>query len=836
MWKTTTDGIQTMLTAASGASLGGKREAALDASDGWLGAAIRARFRQTVDGVTTTRYEATHATGMTRTGEKLVLPTASWTVVTNLATVRADGPIELVIEKASDPTVYFRFPGVALDKDLDGINPITFAVEITATNIYDAAAPTPPSSVAYTIYDNVNQPRPVSVAMLGMHFHRWPAATNPGDPSADPTYAFDATRVHDTEGTAWADVQVSSTGTDADFNWAKLDAVIDAHFAAGRKVMYCVHGCPQFLAALPSHPSPYGRPGYGSAPANWASLTRFVTALCTRYQGKLWAIQWWNEPDLGFFDYATGEGGTDRWIGTVTGNGTAATLQRRVDFAIGQKTLYQAANAVDASIRVYFGGFVFWTDTTGVQAQVQVLADTSIPSGGKCSDYADGLGFHFYGEATTVTAALNRFRSLEATRNAINPSWAIAMDEIGSVGSVSEAGHVHKIKQWALLAAGFGCDFLGLYSHEDAGTLGAPETNATVAAAIGDMHAALVGQSVVYAAVLEDGSVWVALADETEVQFPLTPSTPTGPYETIALPFKETSPWNEPIPGGASYPLDARTTQIRSTAQGVFGVNRVNWTINVFQAKPADPTVTLRVRDMFDPSDSYDVQLRWPSEAIPNGHNVSGITDHHLVILDPDGLHAHEMWYCYWQGDYWQTSAYCKSKISGTGWRLFPMSGRDPNEAAAGHGACRAVSVSLLGGLIRPGEVLSDGIDHALAFAVPRPWLKGATGSRVYPANTINYADGEWINGVYTPFPGPIPYSTRFGIPPSVNLDSLGLNQYYRRLAQALQTYGAYVVDVSGNPCFYSEWPGAVADGNAVMTSSAQMNAIMQQVRACDWI
>ena len=591
--------------------------------------------------------------------------------------------------------------------------------------------------------------------------------------------------------------------------------------------MFTVHGCPQFLAALPDHPSPYNRPGFGSAPADWADLTRFVVAVCNRYKGKLWAVQWWNEPDLGWYDYSA-DGGNDLWIGSVTGNTAAQKAQRQQDFAKGQKVTYQAVQSVDPTILTWFGGFIYWDNTSGVNAQVQALANTAITDGGTCLDYVDGLGFHFYGEATAVTDVLARFRALEATRNALNPSWRIAMDEIGSTGVVDQAGHVLKIWQWLMLGAAFGCDMVGLYAHEDADTLGDPMDNSTVATAIDDAYAALAGKSVVEGATLADGSVWLAFADETDLQYPTSTPSPSSGYETQALPFTSTSPWNEAIGGSATFSTDSRTTTIRSTAYGIFGVNNVNWTINTYYAKSTDTAQNILVHGIFSGSPAdYTVSIKIPAGAVPNGNGNPSVTDHHWAIFDPDGTTIHEMWYVYWNGTQWQAASYCRSKIAGTGWNLFNNDVLVSANTSAGTGAGRAVSVSLLGGLIRSGEVLNDGIDHALAIAVPRPWLKRSP--RVYPADTVSYLDGDSTSV------GPIPYSTRFGIPSTVDLSSLGLNTYYKRLAQALQTYGCYVVDVSGNPCFYSEYPAAESDGAALRTDSSQMNAIIQQLKACDW-
>ena len=204
MWKTTSAGIAVIQAAVAAASAGSAREDGLDALNGWLGTSIRLKVRQTVSGTTTTYYEATHATGCTRTLETLSVPTSSWTVVTNTAFTASAGTTEVVIEKSTDATKYIRHvvsdaEAVTLDQDFNGIDAPTLDLAITLANVYDAASdPTPPDTISYQIFKNTTTPRPISDGVVGMHLHRYPSATNPSNPSTAPTYAYGAVRTHNT--------------------------------------------------------------------------------------------------------------------------------------------------------------------------------------------------------------------------------------------------------------------------------------------------------------------------------------------------------------------------------------------------------------------------------------------------------------------------------------------------------------------------------------------------------------------------------------------------------------------------------------------------------------
>lgn len=286
-----------------------------------------------------------------------------------------------------------------------------------------------------------------------------------------------------------------------------------------------------------------------------------------------------------------------------------------------------------------------------------------------------------------------------------------------------------------------------------------------------------------------------------------------------ARPFSDNSPWNAPVPLSASYVDNAESQKLRSGDRGAFGVNRANWSIAVGAATGSTALINVLVHNIYGSHPDAVVKVPWPPGLTPTGGS-----DRHVSIYDPDGLTVHEMWYVYGTYPNFTCSAYCRTKLAGTGWNLFIGGVLQPVNTHSGFGAPRAVSVSALGGLIRAGEITSGTLNHALAFAVPFHWLKG-DGPRVPPANPVTYRDGTSVSN------GPIPYSRRFAIPRSVNIPGMGLDPAYETFGLALQEHGGYPVDVSSNPCFYAAHPEASADAAALNADSSQMNALIAQMR-----
>ncbi len=110
-----------------------------------------------------------------------------------------------------------------------------------------------------------------------------------------------------------------------------------------------------------------------------------------------------------------------------------------------------------------------------------------------------------------------------------------------------------------------------------------------------------------------------------------------------------------------------------------------------------------------------------------------------------------------------------------------------------------------LAGLVRPCEIRSGSIPHALAFAYPYP-----SRAHVYPATK---SDGIGPGDA-------LPEGTRLQLDPTLtsdNLRRLGCNDECLTIARALQRYGMYVIDNGGRPKVMMEyeqtaqWDGLVS-------------------------
>jgi hypothetical protein len=312
-------------------------------------------------------------------------------------------------------------------------------------------------------------------------------------------------------------------------------------------------------------------------------------------------------------------------------------------------------------------------------------------------------------------------------------------------------------------------------------------------------------------------------------------------------PFSSESPWNAPIPQSATYASnnDPRTTEIRGA--GGIHVNTDRWTMWVWQAKTTDPLVAINVStrnlgyNQNDPRPREGtVEIRLPANAHPDpatytGLDVWGDTDErdaHMTVIDPDGKHAHEFWLVKKNaqtGDI-RAVSYARVPLEGLGVNISgpitqQLTGNYYNPAFLSYGwaATRAYGGSNMGGLIRRGEVTEGPINHAIAIALPPTCLKSGS---VWPATSDDQSPD---------YSGEIPMGTRFAIPRTVNLETLGLSAAHLRLGRALQEYGAIVVDKAGGFVMYSEGSEAQADGNALNSRKTDMTKLQERLTAVEW-
>jgi hypothetical protein len=296
---------------------------------------------------------------------------------------------------------------------------------------------------------------------------------------------------------------------------------------------------------------------------------------------------------------------------------------------------------------------------------------------------------------------------------------------------------------------------------------------------------------------LSAGAIFVLLVTGLAMAVGASASTTSGSW---LLPFRSDSIWRRPVDTVRQWESNTgpMTAQIRAGGVTTW-MNTTTYSHPVVRATLSDPLVTVT-----DPSHTWagspwttTAQFRVPRSAIP----AAG-TDGHLHVVQPDGT-VWETFVFKFTGDTTATvqRMHKNDLINGSG--IGPMAGT------------RAYGGSAIGGLIRKWEVdpsdpnYTDGvIRHPLAIAVPRSWMKYTTGVSGYDANGYGTAKGyvwpateqDW--GSETNYKGPIPMGTFFAIPKSVNVAALGLPAELVPIARALQDYGAYLVDATGDTTF----------------------------------
>lgn len=248
------------------------------------------------------------------------------------------------------------------------------------------------------------------------------------------------------------------------------------------------------------------------------------------------------------------------------------------------------------------------------------------------------------------------------------------------------------------------------------------------------------------------------------------PAPAQGTRDAAVYPFASTSVWNTPIGSRAVFDsaTSARTRVLNNGTKPV--VNRDSWSVSVSHAGSSDARATLEaVRN----KTSY-------SAHIPSATVATAGDDKHVTVVQPDRLLAYD--------------TFKMEKQSSTRWSAqvaFPV---DLRGSGIGQGT-RAAGVPAMAGLIRGPELQQRSIRHALAMAIPGDMLKSGY---VWPAS----AQDSDAASSYT---GAIPMGTLFALPPSVDVDKLGLSPEGAALAHALQDYGAYVVDRAGTVALYCE-------------------------------
>lgn len=279
---------------------------------------------------------------------------------------------------------------------------------------------------------------------------------------------------------------------------------------------------------------------------------------------------------------------------------------------------------------------------------------------------------------------------------------------------------------------------------------------------------------------------------------------PTSYRLPYVQPFAQDAPFNMPIASTATYEAstDEKTAWISS--RGASGtINYTYWSIAIAQAATSDPLVT--VKSTIDGS-VLASGIRIPASFQPPGCVAPCSPDGNSVIVQPDGYTAYEF--------------YKLSKASDTEWLAKVRYQQDMRGSGITQGV-RAAGISTANGLIRKTEITNGIVPHALAISIPEAGLKLAptatdgqvsgNGKAVWPARLQD----NQIVGVLE-YSGPIPMGTLFAIPPSVNVETLGLSGAGLYVARAAQRYGVYITDRSSSIALYAESTTSHTDATSI--------------------
>jgi hypothetical protein len=249
-----------------------------------------------------------------------------------------------------------------------------------------------------------------------------------------------------------------------------------------------------------------------------------------------------------------------------------------------------------------------------------------------------------------------------------------------------------------------------------------------------------------------------------------------------------TGVWNAPV---ASFsPVDASSAAyVRELAQEVASdeTRRIGPWINthcstpVYTVPSTQPPV--RVQSYFRYLTS--LQAQFDAVPLPPNAQASDCGDHELAVWQP----ATDR---YW--DFWKLTRQPDGSWQAWWGGRMDRASTNPGWFANGFGAS-ATSLPLLGGLIRPSELQSGAINHAVAFEIANPR------SRFYawPAQRTDGGD---------PNPSALPEGIRFRLDPTLNIAALNLPPVTRAIALAVQRYGMVLRDKTEHAVgFYAEEP-----------------------------
>jgi hypothetical protein len=236
-------------------------------------------------------------------------------------------------------------------------------------------------------------------------------------------------------------------------------------------------------------------------------------------------------------------------------------------------------------------------------------------------------------------------------------------------------------------------------------------------------------------------------------------------------PFAPNSPFRSPIPSSAEVDQHSDRIVAKISRDDALIANLTAFAIPIYAADENTPrySVQCTMPDLGScPFSGHQVPI--PDGAAPNPGS-----DGAMVIVDNSSGLSFEFWQARHANNEWTTSFGAINRLDGQGW------------SDVGTGSATASGASRLGGIIRIAEIAQGDIPHALALQ------STYVCANVFRSPATN-TDGRYQGADC------IPEGARIRLDPAVDVNALSATSAERAVAQALQTYGGYVVDYGGAP------------------------------------
>lgn len=269
----------------------------------------------------------------------------------------------------------------------------------------------------------------------------------------------------------------------------------------------------------------------------------------------------------------------------------------------------------------------------------------------------------------------------------------------------------------------------------------------------------------------------------------IQPTASEAAAATLAVPFAANSPFNTALAINATIDPNSSAMIARASRNGQANANLIAYAIPIYGATSATPTYTVKCTvTNWGPCPFSGLNV-----PIPDGATPSPGTDGSMVVVRQDTDKIFEFWQAKHAGRRWSTSFGAVNALDGSGW----------GGASTGSGASR------LAGVIRVAEIRAGLIPHAISLQTDNICATVFRAPALKTDGTSQRSDC-------------IPEGARLRLDPSVDLTKLSLTAAERAVAQALQTYGGYVMDKSGSALSVSFERDTSAASNSIGTTYLQ--------------